>query len=101
MIQLTVEIAPKMEWFEYWIMEIRCVSDIRKGNRLLKSVPYLVNPSDGSTTLKNELEFSIDLVVDRILSWEKEWDLAYAGMAAKILVKGDASRLVAKTFCFG
>jgi hypothetical protein len=100
MIELIVELDPMIERDGYWSIVVRCATDICKGDTLLRAIPYSVasDYEDGTSLSQiDDAAFPVDLIVDRILSWGKEWEAAYSGMAVKIFVEGDASKIRART----
>lgn len=98
-VELEVCFNPTLEPDGCWGMDVRCLTDIRKGDRLLEVFPYDVENGQIKEILG--AAFAVDLLVSRILSWEKDWDIVYAGMTAKIFVEGDASKISAQTFLKG
>ncbi|MFJ2986223.1 hypothetical protein ACIPF8_00035 [Collimonas sp. NPDC087041] len=100
MIELIVEFDPILEREDYWRIEVRCATDIKKGDRFITVVPYTTKLIENNTKcLQNEgTPFGVDLVVDRIRSYEKEWDILYAGMTAMIFFNGDASKIKARAY---
>jgi len=101
MIELVVETDPVLEGDGLWTIEVRCVTDIPAGAHLRVAIPFRVNMEDGSVLEDRDSEILIDLVIERIRSWEREFEVAYSGMAAKIFVAGDASRVVKRQICRG
>jgi len=103
MSKVIVEEQPTPQRDDYWELVVRCVTDVEKGGRLSTATPYSVTFSDdrASCTEVEGVPFAIDLLIDRIESYGKEWDLLNAGMTAKILVLGDASAIPARTYLVG
>lgn len=103
MSKLIVEETPIQNSSGSWDLTIRCVTNIEKGDRLLTATPYTVGFEEGRTscTQIEGVSFPVDLVIDRIDSYGKSWDLLYAGMTAKISVVGDASAISKRTYLAG
>ncbi|WP_155016869.1 hypothetical protein [Burkholderia ubonensis] len=103
MMKLIAEDAPIEKEKGCWEIAIRCVTDIRKGGHLSMATPYSVTFSEdrSSCTQAEGVSFAIDLVIDRIESYGREWDLLYSGMTAKISVVGDASSIPARAYLAG
>ena len=103
MSKMIVEESPTRQRDGCWELVVRCVTDVEKGARLLTATPYSVTFSDdrASCTEVEGAPFAIDLLIDRIESYGKEWDLLNAGMTAKIFVLGDASAIPARTYLAG
>lgn len=98
--ELIVEFDPKLADEECWSAVVRCVTDISKGDHLTVATPYVVEFDEKMTTATQikAPSFPVDLIVVRIISWEKEWDTASPGMAATVFFEGDASEVKARTF---
>jgi hypothetical protein len=65
--------------------------------------PYSVTFSadHSSCTQVEGASFTVDLVIDRIESYGREWDLLYSGMTAKISVVGNAFSIPARAYLAG
>jgi len=103
MIELIVEMDPVLEHKGYWSMVVRCVTDIKKLDKFSTAVPYKTALVDEGTRLKTILEpgVDVDLVVDKISSYDREWNIVSEGMTAKIFVIGDASKVRARSLLKG
>jgi hypothetical protein len=68
--------------------------------RLSTVTPYSVTFSAdrSSCTQVEGAPFPLDLVIDRVESYGREWDLLYSGMTAKISVVGDAASIPARAY---
>lgn len=100
MVEFIVEEAPIKESDTQWAIVGRCSTDVCKGSRFNMAIPY---SSKYDKTINSYIQtklhgFPVLLTVEKILSWEKEWDIINAGMAAKLIVSGDASKIVSSTF---
>ncbi|GAB3263602.1 hypothetical protein [Chitinimonas naiadis] len=101
MIELVVGTDPVLEDNGLWAMEVRCITDIPTGAHLTVAISFTVDMEDGSVSEDKDSEILIDLVIEKIRSWEREFEIAYSGMAAKIYVLGDASRVIKNLICRG
>jgi hypothetical protein len=95
MIELIVELDPVCEHDDCWSMVVRCVTDIKQSDRFSHAVPYKVEFDENRTVVNTikEPAFEVDLVVDKIHSYGREWNIVSEGMTAKIFVIGDASKI--------
>ncbi|QBP77631.1 hypothetical protein E2K99_22720 [Herbaspirillum huttiense] len=103
MIELIVETEPVFEHKGYWSMVVRCITDIKELDRFSTAVPYKAEFVDEGTCLKTIFEpgVDVDLVVDKIHSYDREWNIVSEGMTAKIFAIGDASKVRARSLLQG
>ena len=95
MIEIIVESNPVIECDDLWWIEARCATDVSKGVRLRKAIPYVVkcNKQNAICERLDGSAFEVDLTVERLLSWGREWDVVYSGMTAKVFIRGEASNI--------
>lgn len=94
-IEFLVEETPVRKNSTQWEIVGRCSTDLAKGTQFTQAIPYSIELDNQhkSYEVRKEGGFPVLLTVEKMLSWEREWDLINAGMAARLLVSGDASKI--------
>ena len=72
-----VEALPAKDSDQPWCIVVRCMTDIRLNDRFLKATPFIVDIApERATSRVTGPAVPVDLVVRRIVSYQRELDLA-------------------------
>ncbi|MGV1761850.1 hypothetical protein ACQZ6F_31800 [Rhizobium sp. A22-96] len=93
MIEFSVVLEPENAGSK-WLLKGRCITDLVLNGRFTELIrfDFPVNGTAENSPIEGEV-WALDLTIEKISAYEREFDKINAGMTAAVIVSGEGGRL--------